>query len=378
MSPRPRKSGRRSWPQNLYANRKDGKTYYVYRHPQTGKRHGMGTDFAKAAQAARLLNAKLMTAKGAEDLVRQVMAEDVVLFADFVRQFRNEVLPAHRDRHGKPYASATLEDYQRRCGIIAEQEWAGKFVEDITRRDIAGFLDVQGSRTSNVYRHLLDKIFRHAIAKGLRDDNPVEATLKKAEIVQRQRLPYEAFCAIRDAAEPWFRNALDLALQTLQRREDLVEMRFDHIRDGHLEVRQQKVEKHGTGNIRIRIGPELAAVIARCRDDVPSPYLIHRRPKKLRREYAEKKGHWTKVAPEMLTREFQRLRDELGLFNHLPMEARPSFHEIRALGGDMYLEAGWTKEEVQALMGHSSAKMTEHYLAGHRIRWVEAKAGLPA
>lgn len=378
MSPRPRKSGRRSWPPNLYAQTKGGVVYYTYRHPQTGKRYGMGTDYAKAAQAARLLNAKLMTAKGVEDMVREVMAGASVLFSDFVGTFRDEILPAHRDKHGKPYAAKTLADYQRRCGIIAAQAWAGRFVQDVTRRDVAGFLDAQSERTSNIYRHLLDLIFRQAIAKGLRDDNPAAETIKKVAAVQRQRLPYEAFCAIRDAAEPWFQNALDLALQTLQRREDLVEMRFDHIADGVLSVQQQKVEKHGTGNIRIAVGPELAAVIARCRDDVASPYLIHRRPKRLRREYAEKKGHWTKLAPEMLTREFQRLRDELKLFDHLPMAARPSFHEIRALGGDLYLQAGWSKADVQALMGHSSERMTEHYLDGHRIRWVEARAGLKA
>src|SRR5690625_812541 len=143
MSPRPRRSGRRNWPQNLYASKKGGNTYYVYRHPQTGKRHGMGADFAKAAQAARLLNAKLMTGKGIEDLVRDVMAGESVLFSDFVGTFRDEILPAHRDRRGKPYAARTLEDYQRRCGIIAAEEWAGRFVQDVTRRDVAGFLDAQ-------------------------------------------------------------------------------------------------------------------------------------------------------------------------------------------------------------------------------------------
>lgn len=376
MSPRPRKPGRRNWPENLYGQKKGRATYYSYRHPQTGKRHGMGTDYAKAAQAARLLNAQLMSAAGVEDLVREVMVGGVLL-RDYLADYSSKVLPAHRDKRGRPYAARTLEDYQRRIGLLQQVDFAARFVHEVTRREIATFLSEQsGDRTANIYRQLLRQIFRRAIAEGLRDDNPAEGTLERTEEVKRQRLPYAAFKAIRAKADPWFRNALDLAIQTLQRRNDLALMRFEDCREGVLIVRQQKVEKHGTGNIRIQVGPQLQAVIDRCRDELLSPYLIHRQPIRRVKGHMAQREHWTQVLPEQLTREFQRLRDELKLFDHLTMDERPSFHEIRALGADLYLERGVPKEEIQKLLGHASEQMTKVYLDRHGEKWVDASAGI--
>lgn len=41
---------------------------------------------------------------------------------------------------------------------------------------------------------------------------------------------------------PWFCLAMDLALVSGQRREDLTQMRFSHIVDGRLQVEQGKTE----------------------------------------------------------------------------------------------------------------------------------------
>ncbi|AFP29389.1 hypothetical protein MRBBS_0451 [Marinobacter sp. BSs20148] len=45
-------------------------TYFSYRHPQTAKRHGMGSNRQKANAAARVLNSRLMAVG---DLVGEVM-----------------------------------------------------------------------------------------------------------------------------------------------------------------------------------------------------------------------------------------------------------------------------------------------------------------
>ncbi|HGM5120963.1 hypothetical protein [Stenotrophomonas maltophilia] len=47
---------------------------------------------------------------------------------------------------------------------------------------------------------------------------------------------------------------------------------------------------------------------------------------------------------------------------------------MRSLGGALLRDAGWTTEEVQALMGHASKSMTEHYLEGHDMPWLEVAA----
>ena len=75
----------------------------------------------------------------------------------------------------------------------------------------------------------------------------------------------------------------------------------------------------------------------------------------------------------MLSREFQDVRDRLGLFDRLPAEQHPSFHEIRALGAWLYQQAGI---DPQALLGHTSQKTTRVYLDRHQVEYLEVDAGI--
>ena len=83
-------------------------------------------------------------------------------------------------------------------------------------------------------------LFAHAVAEGPRDDNPVTGTLKSDEVVARRRLTLAEYERIHDNAKPWFKLALDLALITLQRREDLASLTTEHLRDGYLYIEQGK------------------------------------------------------------------------------------------------------------------------------------------
>ena len=49
--------------------------------------------------------------------------------------------------------------------------------------------------------------------------------------------------AIREKSPGWLQNAIDLALITAQRRIDILSMKFEDVRDGHLYVIQQKTAK---------------------------------------------------------------------------------------------------------------------------------------
>jgi integrase len=149
-------------------------------------------------------------------------------------------------------------------------------------------------------------------------------------------------------------------------------------RDGVLYVRQGKVEGHGTGLLKITPGGNLLAAIIAClnapeRDDCP--YLVHAVPRKAGRK-AKWRTHPLQLAPDTLTREFKRIGDAQKVFEGMTEEQKPTWHEIRALGGDVYrTELGWSDERVQALMGHTTAKMTRNYLDGHGERWADVTAG---
>jgi integrase len=233
-------------------------------------------------------------------------------------------------------------------------------------------------RSYGAYRTILSQLFEYHRATSNRADNPVEGTLRKPHVVQRARLTGDEYDAVREKAPPWLRNAMDLSLRSLQSRAEIAAMRFDHeLEAGRLFVDRAKVEHHEAGHICIEIGPMLREVIAGCRDDLASPFMVHRRPGKRRRAYQERKEHWTQVTPDMITRAFRNAREAAEIRLDLPPERRPTFHEIRSLGGDLLRAEGWSEEAIQALYGHTSAKTTRKYLdrRGREVRYVVAKAG---
>ena len=83
----------------------------------------------------------------------------------------------------------------------------------------------------------------------------------------------EGLKAIRDKSPRWLKNAIDLALITAQRRGDILDMKFEDVRDGYLYVVQNKTEKASdAGWLKIKVTDQLSEVITRCRDDILSPY----------------------------------------------------------------------------------------------------------
>ncbi len=264
MSPRPRKKGNHGLPPNLYAN---GKAYR-YKRPDTGTWHGMGADKQKAIQAAKILNAELAHP---DDLVAGVMGAQATM-AEFLDTYEADVLP-NRD-----LAKATLDLYAVRIRQI-RAALGDMALDQITIRLVARFLDELTARASNQARALLVDVFAHAIAKGLCEDNPAAATMPRIEKKQRKRHTVEGVAAIRAKSPPWLQNAIDIALVTAQRREDVLNMRFEDVKDGALYVVQSKTKrKTDAGWIRLPLTPALTEIINRCRDNVPSPYLVHRRP----------------------------------------------------------------------------------------------------
>lgn len=357
MSPRPRRPKNRALPPNLYPTNR-GRSF-MYRHPVTGRWHGMGSIKAQAIEAAKELNALLMAEN---DLVGKVLGQ--VTVSKHVEWFFENVAP---EREYKP---STLEMYQVQARKLTAA-MGDVPVEEVSVQDMAELLEKYSARSANQIRQVTVDIFRVAISRGLRTDNPAEATLKRREKKARKRLTQEQYDAIHALAEPWLKNAMDLALVTLQRRGDVSRMKFENVQKGKLYVVQEKTEKYDTGYLAIEIGPKLKEIIKRCRDDLASPYLVHRRPE---RKVKERAGmdHWTQVKPEMLTRAFAEAREKSELFEGKPDNELPTFHEIRALGIKRCRDRG---EDPQKLAGHATARMTSNYDSGHEeIRWVQTSS----
>lgn len=363
---RSRSNGRAGWPDNLYTC----KNGYKYRHPVSRKDRWMGTDRARAFDAARKLNALLMPGN---DLVGRVIERGETI-SDAIKVFRADDLP------GRKWAPKTADLYENLLGRI-EAKIGDREVAGFRVRDCAELIRevTESQRARQQFRLVLTWILACAVEEGWIDSNPALQTRKANYERQRERLTRAVYDAVWAKAEPWLRNAMDLSLLTLLRREDAVTARFEDVREGALWIVPGKTE--GSTGVRLRIATDgdLAAVIARCRDSVLSPYLIHRLPEKARPSNMRAKGrlHHTQVLPEQLSRAFAEARDaaaleEPGLVGKKP----PTFHEIRSLGGALLLQAGWTEEQVQKLMAHADVGMTRDYIEGHEVPWTEVKTGI--
>jgi hypothetical protein len=194
--------------------------------------------------------------------------------------------------------------------------------------------------------------------------------------------------AIRRAATPWLRSAMDLALQTTHARFEVSRIRYsisepkngvcgcvwlEQPEDGiygTLYIHRQKVQKKEASHVAIPIGDELKRIIDESRDNVASPFVVQRIPERQVKRSKEV-SHPTQVAPDYLSRSFSALRDKLGLCGKLAMEERPTFHEIRALAAHLFDKQGI---DPQGRMAHSDAKSTKIYTQNH-IDWVVVPHG---
>lgn len=357
---RPRSKKYQGLPPNLHYD-KVNKLFKFYRH-DTKRYYSLGNDRTKAVAAAKQLNSILMPGY---DLVAKVLGTNSTLSVFINERFLNQILPEQK------LSKNTLRDYNNKFRVI-HKEIGSIPIDEITVKDISKFLSKFPATQSNRYRSLLSVIFKYAVAEGLAEQNPAAMTLNRKVIKARNRLSYEEYQKIYHLAEPWLQNAMDIGLLSLQRREDIVNMKFSDIKDGYLYVIQQKTEKHGSSAyIKIKIGESLKNILNRCRDDIVSPYLIHRLPE--RNLKSDSKNHHTQVTPDYLSKQFMIVRDQTELFCHLLPLERPTFHEIRSLGIKLYEDAGF---DAQFLAGHTNRKMTEQYKVGHGIEWTIAEANL--
>ncbi|UYK82269.1 tyrosine-type recombinase/integrase [Xanthomonas sacchari] len=361
MMGRARSKSRSGWPDNLYPNR-DG---YKYRHPVTRKETWMGKDKAKAFAAARQLNALLARA---DDLVAKVTGAAKTV-ADAIDIFRNDDIP-HRK-----WGAATAAGYEIVIKRIKEGLGA-RALEGLTVKDCAEWIrsDTESARGRQTRRLVLGWILACAVQEGWIENNPALVTRKFSYERRRERLTIDVYKAIRAAAPTWLQVAMEISLITLLRRDDVVNLRFKDVRDEALWVIPKKTEESTLVKLKIKMTAELNAIFARARDEVVSPFVVHRLPEKARPAHmrAEERTHHTQVLPEQLTRAFAEARVAAGVESENP----PTFHEIRSLGGALLRQSGWTLQQVQQLMGHASETMTTVYLEGHDTPWSEVSPGL--
>lgn len=281
-----------------------------------------------------------------------------------------------------------------RRGVLNDANRAKEFFSDIPSAEIDlehvnlylkkyhanGSAEVQNRKVM-----FLKKLFSYAVDESIMQDNPAtRKKLKKLDGKKRTRLSLDDFIRIKNQAPLWLRTAVELALQTSQASLEVSRIKysiksptygesgclwFDEPQNGiygNLYINRQKTEKKEAAHISIPIGEELKRIIDNSRDNVLSPYVVHRRFKSSGRKN-KLVDHPTQLESAYLSRAFSDLRDKIGVAKHLPRDHRPTFHEIRALSAHLLEQQGINP---QARMAHSDEKSTKVYTRNH-VEWVE-------
>ncbi len=376
MSPRPRTPKNRKLPPNLYPNGK----YWRYRNPITGKMTSINKSLDEAVRLAKAANAKLaplMTDNGA--MLETITGDRLPSMKLLINRFEDEWIPE------RGYAKSTLDEIGYKLERY-RKDLGDLLVGQVDVLAMAEYLDQFSNNAYTKHRGLLVSLFAFAVAKGMAEKNVAELTLvKKEEEKKRQRHTLEGVKKILDAntTPDWLKRAIKLGLTSLQRREDIVTWKKSAVdlNANTIKVSPGKSEGYDSPvHLKIVMGKALREVVAECmKSPILSPYLIHYRPRARRQEQVDAKDHWTSVTPDYLSKNFRKARDAAHAYDHLPMDERPTFHEIRALGSWLYEQQEFSTDYVQALMGHTTPEMTKVYQDGHvpkEIQYVEVKADL--
>jgi integrase len=193
---------------------------------------------------------------------------------------------------------------------------------------------------------------------------------------KRARLTLDGFRAIYAEAtksDPWLQRAMELAILTGQRREDLAAMQFRKrtdatawIESGMLYVRQGKTGAQIAIPLDLRLEVldlTLSTVVAKCRDVVLSPWLIHQ----IRHQSRVEPGD--PLSLNRLTKGFAKVRDSVPRFWPEGIEP-PTFHEMRSLSIRLWTEQAGA-DFAQAIAGHKDAATTAVYRDVRGSEWTK-------
>ena len=348
-------------PPNLYASVTKGTLYYAYKHPVNKKRYGLGTNKLDAIKTARLMNDKFEQRFEIEKLLGCGLIKMNALCDEYRAFIKQQLSVGKLAQSTVDNRGYTLDRVKLKLGKT--------YARDIQTIDITRYLNKMydpktgegTARARDVHRGHLMLIFDYAIQEGYVDKfNPAEPCLKVSKKRVTRRHTVEGWNAIYNAAEPWLKNAMDLAILILQRRSDLVDIKFLDIKDGHIKVIQKKSIKHDSAYIKIEVTSELAQVIQQCKaDNLFSPYLIHRVPAKRTKAAMDTGNHRTYITPAYLSRAFKKVRDLVNPYPDYTEEEQPGIHQGKALGSKLYKRR--FGESATTMAGHSSVEMTNFY-----------------
>lgn len=366
---RPRKY-KRNIP-NLYqkTDKRNGKTYFNYRDPNTGDWFGFGSDREAAEIAARKLNEDFAARRVSQwqhllDHNQHYKKECGISTASWCEKF----IAMQKSRlENEEISSSTFKNTH--FAVKRLKDIAGHLgIKEVNTKLLASELDsLKAEGKLSMARNLKHKwieVFDEAQHSGEVEAgfNPAKATRRIIHHTKRERLLIghwlDFYSYVLEDAPRYFIHALKLALTTGLRPADLCSLRFRDIKDGYLCVETNKSRgktklAFPMGLTNPLIGESLEDIINACRQTgVISQYLVHVSEMKFSQG---KKSMGKPLSVVTLSARFRAYRDD----ELSPVKgATFTFYELRSLAERTYREIGI---DTQKLLGHKSAEMTNKY-----------------
>ena len=187
---------------------------------------------------------------------------------------------------------------------------------------------------ANLATRVASVMFSFAVDMDIMPFNPV-AGLKKLKIGSHVKWTPEEVRSVIAMNDRKISTAVALAWYTGQRESDILDMRWEHISDGYINVTQQK-----TGlEMKIKLHPDLEKYLNNIRNGEPGDYFIVSGP-----VFMSGSGF-----RNMLRRRLKK------------MNIDKVFHGIRKGVASMLAENGRPINEIAAMLGHKSIRMAAYY-----------------
>ncbi|WGK82555.1 integrase [Vibrio aestuarianus] len=268
-------------------------------------------------------------------------------------------------------------------------EHIGKYYAQLNNRQLNGKI----SNLKKIFSYLADE---SAIESNFVLNKKQRRLSKEDYTKARHNLDYQSYLQIYEAAPLFLKVAMSLTLETTHAVREIYRLRYrikkpregvcgilwnpegrvDYIDGqpiyGTLYIHRQKVQKSETSAVAIPVTQAIKDIVDLSKTSrLHCPYVVHRKPRQLQRGISKETDHLYQVHHHNISKEFSKVRDSLGLYDHLKKSLRPTYHEIRGLSARMIEEQGISATER---MAHANTDTTKIYTRENDIRWNQVPA----
>lgn len=195
---------------------------------------------------------------------------------------------------------------------------------------------------ANAYTQLIGQLLNFAVSEEMIPFNPIAKKIKPLKMGEYQPWPQSAMDAFLKLAGRTPKLAFYLALYTGQREADVVAMRWSDIHDNMIRVKPQKTETTTEVELYIPIHPKLAPVLKAAKQASKGLTILQQRNGR----------------PYTINGFKMVWHQDKGRVKGFV------FHGLRKNATVALAEAGCSDHEIQAITGHATLAMIQHYSKG--------------